>query len=421
MRSDVVVTRLGDHVTLQRGTTYKSALLDQPGPYLLGLASIERNGGFRRDRLRTYGGESPEKLLVRPGDIYVSLKDVTQSGDLLGAVARVPRDIGVGRLTQDTVRLEIRSADGASAGYLYWLLRAPQYRAYCRAHSMGTTNLSLSRTDFLAFPVPPLTPSRQALLRALTGLESKCDTNRRLGVALAELITALFRARFVAFVGAEKFVDTEIGPVPAGWRAGALTDLATFVNGKAFTKHANGSGRPIIRIRELHDGVDEGTPHSDIEAGDEFIARFDDILFAWSGSLGAYRWPGKESLINQHIFKVVPNAWPPWFVFAWIHEHMEAFRSIARDKATTMGHIQRRHLEEARLPLPTADLIMEADEAIGPLDRQRAALVRETHTLRLVQDALLPKLISGQIGVSDTADPAEVIERTANAVEAAAS
>ena len=81
MTCDADLGRLGDHVALQRGTTYKSALLDQPGPYLLGLASIERNGGFRRDRLRTYGGDSPEKLLMRPGDLYVSLKDVTQSGD----------------------------------------------------------------------------------------------------------------------------------------------------------------------------------------------------------------------------------------------------------------------------------------------------------------------------------------------------
>jgi hypothetical protein len=81
---------LGDLVSLQRGTTYKSALLGQPGPTLLGLASIQRNGGFRNDNLKTYGGDSPDKLLLGPGDIYVSLKDVTQSADLLGAIARVP-------------------------------------------------------------------------------------------------------------------------------------------------------------------------------------------------------------------------------------------------------------------------------------------------------------------------------------------
>jgi type I restriction enzyme S subunit len=70
---------LGDYVTLQRGNTYKSALLGQPGPVLLGLASIARNGGFRADNLKTYGGFSDERMILKPGDIYVSLKDVTQS------------------------------------------------------------------------------------------------------------------------------------------------------------------------------------------------------------------------------------------------------------------------------------------------------------------------------------------------------
>ena len=112
--------RLGDHFTLQPGTTYQSRLLGEPGPVLLGLASIKRNGGFRTDSLRTYGGDSPDKLLVRPGELYVSLKDVTQSGDLLGAVARMPREHPVGRLTQDTVKLEPRSVD-VPLDYLYWL------------------------------------------------------------------------------------------------------------------------------------------------------------------------------------------------------------------------------------------------------------------------------------------------------------
>ena len=96
---------LCNYVSLQRGNTYKSALLGQEGPVLLGLASISRNGGFRSDKLKTYGGPSDERMLLEPGDIYVSLKDVTQSADLLGAVARVPNTIPQGRLTQDTVKL----------------------------------------------------------------------------------------------------------------------------------------------------------------------------------------------------------------------------------------------------------------------------------------------------------------------------
>src|SRR5262245_18036455 len=158
--------RLGDLISIQRGTTYKSALLDQPGPALLGLASIERNGGFRKRSLRTYGGDSPPQLLVRPGEIYASLKDVTQSADLLGSVARLPTDVPIGRLTQDTVRLDVVSSE-IDADYLYWCLRTPQCRQYCRSRATGTTNLGLPRDDFLAFELPPPTAERVALVRAL--------------------------------------------------------------------------------------------------------------------------------------------------------------------------------------------------------------------------------------------------------------
>ncbi len=144
---------LGELVDLKRGRTYKGNLKGLPGPVLLGLASIRRNGGFRGDNLSTYGGDSPEDLLLRPGELFASLKDVTQSADLLGAVARVPDHVEVGRLTQDTVKLVLKS-EKTSRSILYRCLLTDAYRAYCRAHATGTTNLGLSRDDFLAFPIP---------------------------------------------------------------------------------------------------------------------------------------------------------------------------------------------------------------------------------------------------------------------------
>ena len=182
-----IPTRLGDHVDLVRGNTYKSALKDLPGPFLLGLGSIHRNGGFRDDSLRTYGGASSPKILLRPGDLFASLKDVTQAADLLGAVARVPSEIDAGRLTQDTVKL-IPRGTGIPVSYLYWTLRLPEYREYCRGRATGTTNLGLSRDDFLGYPV--LVPTA-AVLERFNAIESSVDlqmaVNRQQSRTLATL------------------------------------------------------------------------------------------------------------------------------------------------------------------------------------------------------------------------------------------
>lgn len=180
-------TALEDVAELQRGKTYKSELKGLPGPYLLGLASIGRNGGFRAHKLVTYGGDCPPALLVRPGDIFVSLKDVTQSADLLGAVARMPLHFSLGRLTQDTVRLKFKEGS-PSRNIVYRSLLTEEYRAHCRAHATGTTNLGLARDDFLSYPVIVPAPAIQSRFDAwIDAVEEQIGVNEKQSRTLATL------------------------------------------------------------------------------------------------------------------------------------------------------------------------------------------------------------------------------------------
>ncbi|MDQ4214747.1 hypothetical protein [Microbacterium capsulatum] len=379
---------IGDAVTVERGTTYKSGLIGEPGPVLLGLGTIQRNGGFRGDSLRTYGGESPDKLLVRPGELYASLKDVTQSADLLGAVARVPVDGPVGRLTQDTVRLDLTGV--VEADYLYWVMRTPQYRAYCRAHATGTTNLGLPRDDFFSFSFPAPSDERNSLVCLLGALDDKINSNRR----LISLIPQLIRSR----VNALLLIETKL--VPA-------SRLATFVNGGAFTKGATGTGRMVIRIADLNSGPGPSTVYNDLEVPEDKTVRAGDILMSWSGSLGVYRWARDEAIVNQHIFKVIPSGYPAWLVFDRVEAVIEIFQGIAKDKATTMGHIQRGHLDSTLVDLPTSGAIERLDEDLGPLWRRLLVAEQEMLKLATLRDALLPELLSGRIRVPEAARAVE--------------
>ena len=234
MVADVHTRTIGDVVSLVRGTTYKSALLGQPGPVLLGLGSIQRNGGFRDDSLKTYGGESKTNQLLVPGDLYVSLKDVTQSADLLGAVARVPGAVASGRLTQDTVKLDFVNQE-YPRNLVYWVLRTPQYRAYCRGHSTGTTNLGLPREDFLAYQLPAPTSEILSLVETLEALDDRIDNLRQTNATLEAIAAALFKSWFVDFDGVppEDMQESELGLIPKGWRVGTLADLCELKYGKA--------------------------------------------------------------------------------------------------------------------------------------------------------------------------------------------
>ena len=250
---------LGDCFDLQRGTTYKGSLLGQGGTVLLGLASIRRNGGFRDDNLRFYGGECPKKLLVHPGELYVSLKDVTQSADLLGAVARLPQNHPPGRLTQDTVRL-VPKRDHPPLDYVHWLLRTPEYRHYCRARATGTTNLGLPREDFLAYPVPALTQKRRHIVDALNAIDDKIELNRRMNETLEAMARAIFKDWFVDFgptrakaEGRAPYLPADLWDLfpdalddegkPTGWSVTVLSAFAD-INAESWSKKKSaGRGR----------------------------------------------------------------------------------------------------------------------------------------------------------------------------------
>jgi type I restriction enzyme, S subunit len=88
--------------------------------------------------------------------------------------------------------------------------------------------------------------------------------------------------------------------------------------------------------------------------------------------------------------------YPKWFVFQWLHEHLEGFRQIAADKATTMGHIKRGHLSEAMTVIPTSRVLAAADAVLSPIHARQLATDIESHRLVETRDTLLPRLVGGR-------------------------
>ena len=233
--------------------------------------------------------------------------------------------------------------------------------------------------------LPPIEEQR-AIAATLGALDDKIDSNRR----LVELIPALVRAHI------DRVLQTDSRQVP-------VSDLARFINGGAYTKGATGTGRMVLRIAELNSGPGGSTIYNDLDVSDDQIARPGDILMSWSGSLGVYRWSLGEAIINQPIFKVVPNVgFPPWLVFDRLSAVMPGFREIAKDKATTMGHIQRGHLDSKAVDVPSADAVARLDTSMSPIWARLLVAEAESHKLAALRDALLPELLSGRLRGAST-------------------
>ena len=353
-----------------------------------------------------------------PGDILFSSKGT------VGKLARVPLDAPPFVCSPQTTYWRVLNLQALDRIFLYAFMRSrlfiDQYEAV-----KGETDMadyaSLTAQRQFRVPLPPITLQR-SIASVIRPLDDKIELNRRMNRTLEELAGALFRAWFVDFepvvakaagrapfglapaVAAlfpATFTDSELGPIPQGWRVATIEELARYVNGRAFTKGASGTGRMVIRIAELNSGPGGSTVYSDAATAADNTAQPGDLLFAWSGSLDVYRWHRDGALINQHIFKVVCEAYPKWFVHHALREAMPFFQDVAADKATTMGHIKRGHLSEAKLALPPHKLIAAASQVIEPLYAKHLANDRESLTLAALRDTLLPKLLSGELRVKD--------------------
>ena len=404
MRSDWRDSDLGSEVDLLAGYAFKSRSFSESSTDMRLLRGDNvaqgslRWGGAKRwspdalDGLGRYSLELGDVILAmdRPW-IDAGLKYAWIRGSDLPCllVQRVARIRGGSRLDQT---------------FLRYLIGSPQFTEHVLAVQTGTAvpHISGSQISAFKFKLPALREQRR-IAGVLGALDDKIEHNLRLGKQL-ERLAALEGRRLVA----------------QAERVFALSDVASFVNGRAISKEANGRGRPILRIRELNSGIDDSTLRSDIAVPDDYVARHFDLLFAWSGSLDVYRWVGPESLINQHIFKVIPREpFPLWLVEFWLREHLPEFRAIAGEKATTMGHIQRHHLDEAVVRVPNEPEMVRSRCLLDPTDSLRSSLSRQTTRLRELRDELLPKLVSGRIRVPDSYDPDDVLGTLAESAGAA--
>lgn len=276
--------------------------------------------------------------------------------------------------------------------YLYYILKLPSTRSSIENLFVGTLIPHFKKGDFnkLQLRIHRDLAEQRAIAEVLGALDDKIAANRKLVTTIDDLASALYKQ--------------------SATNARLLTDLASFVNGRNFTKNATGDGRVVVRIAELNSGIGSSTVHNKVDdVADDNLVRSGDILFAWSGSLTLHRWTQPEALVNQHIFKVIPkDDVPYWLAYQAVREKLPEFKAIAADKATTMGHIQRHHLD-TDAAVPPAGRIQELDPLMSPLWERAISADEESRTLAELRDTLLPALMDGTIRVTDAEKKAEEV------------
>jgi type I restriction enzyme S subunit len=274
-------------------------------------------------------------------------------------------------------------------------------------------NLNAAMIKDLPISAPSL-PTQTAIAEILSSLDDKIELNNKINQELENLAQTLFNRWFIDFEFPDEngepykssggeMVDSELGEIPKGWVLDSLDKIADFLNGLALQKFPAASDfdfLPVIKIRELRqkDTTNSDKASSAIPA--KYIIHNGDVLFSWSGTLMVDFWTNGKGALNQHLFKVTSNQFPKWFYYLWTKHHLSEFIKIAESKATTMGHIQRQHLSDAKVVIPNE--INNFSVIIEPFITKIINNRIESFELIQLRDSLLPKLISGELEVKQT-------------------
>lgn len=204
-----------------------------------------------------------------------------------------------------------------------------------------------------------------------------------------------------------QFVHTFIENSPCG-ESRPLYDFADYTNGAAFKKEDySASGLPIIKIAELKNGITDSTQFFDGDKGEKYLIHDKDILFSWSGnpdtSIDVFIWASGDAILNQHTFNVKSKEGFRWFLYLMLKYLKPQFAQIASNKQTTgLGHVTAADLKRLTF-IYDRDEIASFEEMIEPTMEMIFSTMLENRSLISLRDSLLPRLMSGEIDVSDIA------------------
>jgi type I restriction enzyme S subunit len=199
------------------------------------------------------------------------------------------------------------------------------------------------------------------------------------------------------------FKETSIGKVPKEWKVVRAIDVARYINGYAFgPEDWKTRGVPIIRIQNLNDPNAEFN-YFDGEIDETYRVNNGDLLFSWSASIGVYIWKDGDAVLNQHIFKVIPDSQiDKLFLYYVLFLAIEQLRR--RVHGSTMKHFRRGELKTTLISLPSlseqqkiAEVLSTVDEAIQKTNE----IIVKTERLK---KGLMQELLTRGIGHKEFKD-----------------
>ncbi len=307
----------------------------------------------------------------------------------------------------------IRANNNVDTEFLYYLLSQDLFFAYVMSGANGSKMPRGDKQQIMNWEIeiPSEKEDQRRIASILSSLDRKIELNNKINADLEEMAQAIFKNWFVDFEPFKdgKFVDSELGMIPEGWKVGCLGDMGNIVCGKTPSKaNSNyyGGDIPFIKIPDMHGNVfvenseDRLTEEGSLSQIKKLIPPYS-LMVSCIATVGLVSINTKPSHTNQQINTVIPhNKSALFYLYQHIKNNEEFLKNMGRGGTTTLN-VNTKSFSNIRLLIPSEIALDQFHGIVEGLFKKIELNMHESRTLSLLRDTLLPRLMSGELEVPE--------------------
>ena len=354
--------------------------------------------------------DSLKKCNAHRGDIIVTHRGT------LGQIVYVPINSKYDRyvISQSQFRFRCK-ADLVDVQYLvyYFHTREGQYKILANASQVGVPALARATSTFrlIDIKLPPLATQRR-IASILSSLDRKIELNNKINADLEEMAQAIFKNWFVDFEPFKdgKFVDSELGMIPEGWKVGRLDEIADVVGGstpsKAKPEYYTQKGIAWLTPKDLSNHPAVYTSRGEIDITEEGynststkLMPKGTILFTSRAPIGYISIAQNDICTNQGFKSLVPKKVGTCFLYCFL----KYVTPVIENKSTgsTFKEASGSLMKSLQVIMPEQKVFEDFETIVSPLFARIESSEKENSRLSTLRDTLLPRLMSGELEVPE--------------------
>ena len=362
----------------------------------LRITDINEDGTLNKDGLMSVEEEKADEYLLAPNDIVFA-----RTGNSTGRTYFYEESDGIFCYAGFLIKFTL-NPNKVNPRMLKYYTHSKAYYDWVHSFDTGGTRGNINAKTYGQMPVTlPSKEKQDRIVEICKSLDDKIEVNKRINDNLEQQAQALFKSWFVDFdpFKDRKFVDSELGKIPEGWKVGYLSEIADIIMGQSpngSTYNENGEGIIFYQGR-----AEFGTRFPSIRlftTNPTRIAPANSILISVRAPVGDINITHKECCIGRGLASAVSrtnkSAFLLYTLFS-LKSDLDKFNA----EGTVFGSINRKALETLKILIPTNDIISKFEAIVASMDQQILTLHLESENLKILRDTLLPKLMSGERSV----------------------